>query len=570
MGIVQDIENRAEELEDIRRPYQKVWRDIVCYSMPMGDRSFEIKMNQIDKFTLGPESAERGKELFDHTSVVAVDRLTSGVEGLTTPSSEKWHGLDKLDPFSAEPSDEEQEWFDEYRDFLFRARYNPKAGFALANQGAIRSAVALGTGVFKVEESFDPESRNIPFKYRRIPLSENLLGVNEQGQVDTNYRRFTMTARQLMQRFGEANSDKVKDAANDHKRMDDRFDIIHAVGPREETGSRSGTNRTSPFSSIWIDCSHRHMIGDGGFFEFPYVVYYWQQDADTPYGQSPIMLALAEIKSLNLLAKNTLRAVQQWTNPPVGIADDGVVGMKVNLNPGKVNPGAVGPDGRLKVQPIVTAQNPTFIQQVMDVKRDQIRDALFVNLFQILVNNPQQTATEALIKANEKGELLGPAGSKIQDGLANMLDRETGILARKGAFESGSPLEPPESLRGEDFGARFTAPLDRLRRGNEAVAIQRTYETAGQIAAAKQDPTIFDKFDDDTAIEHIQQINGAPRDIFRTDEEVAEIRQQRADAQAQQAAIEQAQAAGEAANEAIPAIRDGADLVAEIQEAQGQ
>lgn len=566
MSLVNDLLDRAEELENDRRPFHKGWRETVKYALPMADRSFEVSLRTIDKFTLGPKAEERGREIFDATSVTAIDRLTSGIEGLTTPASEKWHGLDKQDPFAAESSDQEQEWFDQYRDFLFRVRYNPKAGFSLANQSAIRSAVALGTGVFLVEESMGENARQVPFKYRFIPISENLLAVSEQGEIDTNYRRFSMTPRQMMQRWGTRNHQVVQTAADNPKKKSDRFDIVHAVMPREERGSRGNTNRDSAFTSIYLDVNNRHIIGESGFFEFPYVVYHWQQTADTAYGESPLQIALAEVKSLNLLSKNALRSSQQMARPAWAVANSGMVALKINDNPGKINPGLIDAQGRQLFAPMVTQGNPGFMQQIMELKREQIRDSLFVNLFQILVNNPQMTATEALIRANEKGELLGPAGSKIQAGLAHMLDRETGILVRKGAFESGAALEAPESLQGEAFGARFTAPIDRLRRANELVGIQRTYEFAAQIA--QLDQTILDRLDADKALEHAQQINGAPRDIFNTDEEVEQLRQERAQAEAQAAQIEAARAAGEAGNEAVPALRDGADLLNQFLEAQ--
>ena len=565
MTIVTDILDRADHLAQKRQPWERVWLDTVKYALPMGERFFAhgpgARRAMIDDFAFGPRAEERGRDIFDATSVWSVDRLTAGLESLTTPSTEKWHGLKPTDPFAPEPSDAVQEWFDRYRDFLFAARYEPRAGFALANQHAIRSAVALGTGVYLVEEAFERGEgggTGQPFRYRPIPLSECFIATNAQGEPDTLYRRFTMSARQIVQKFGDRAADKVKAAADDPKDRDKQFALVHAVFPREERAGAGAANPDAAFASVYVDEDHRHLIGESGFFEFPYVVYYWQQDPDTGYGESPVMLALAEIKSLNLLSKHTMRAVQQWTNPPLGIPSDGVV-KRPNLNPGAINPGAIDEQGRARIQPIVTAQNPTFIQQVLEVKREQLRESLFVNLFQILVQNPGMTATEALIRANEKGELLGPAGGKIQAGLARLVERETGILSRKGVFEGESPLAPPEELGGASFGVRFQSPLDRLRRANELIGVQRTYEFAGQIA--QFDPSVLDRLDVDRALDLAQEINGAPRAIFRRDEEVAELRGARDQAAQAQGLIAGADQLAETANKAIPALRDGNDLL---------
>ena len=54
----------------------------------------------------------------------------------------------------------------------------------------------------------------------------------------------------------------------------------------------------------------------------------------------------------------------------------------------------------------------------MEVRRTQVKETLYINLFQTLIKNPEMTATEAMIRNNEKGELLGPAGGKIQAALS--------------------------------------------------------------------------------------------------------------------------------------------------------
>lgn len=534
MTLASDILDRAEQLARKRQPWEKVWLDTVRYALPMGERHFSAahgsRHTAIDGFAAGPRAEERGREIFDATSVWSVDRLTAGLESLTTPATEKWHGLGSLDPLAPDPSDEEKEWFDRYRDFLFAARYEPRSGFALANQQAIRSAIALGTGVYLVEEAFGETARPgpaMPFRYRPIPLSECFIATDERGEPDTLFRRFSMTARQMVQKFGDAAADRVKAAADNPKDRDRAFELVHAVYPRAERGSPGGRLPDAPFASAYVDVDHRHLIGEAGFFEFPYVVYYWSQDPASGYGESPVMLALAEIKSLNLLSKHTMRAVQQWTNPPLGIPNDGVV-KRPNLNPGAINPGAVDEQGRARIQPIVTAQNPNFITQVLEVKREQLRESLFINLFQILAQNPQMTATEALIRANEKGELLGPAGARIQAGLARLVERETGILERKGVFEGDSPLSPPASLSGRGFGVRFRSPLDRLRRANELLGIQQTLEFAGQLAQI--DPAVLDRIDADRALDMAQEITGAPIMVMRSDEDVSELRRARAEA----------------------------------------
>ena len=63
------------------------------------------------------------------------------------------------------------------------------------------------------------------------------------------------------------------------------------------------------------------------------------------------------------------------------------------------------------------------------------------------------------------------------------------------------------------------------------------------------------------ALDLAQEINGAPRAIFRRDEEVAELRGARDQAAQAQGLIAGADQLAETANKAIPALRDSNDLL---------
>lgn len=554
-GIVGDLLDRAEELSSQRIFWEKVWRDVADLCLPMAERIRQQDAGKpiYDALPKGPESAERGKKIYDSTSVWAVDRLSAGIESLATPSTQRWHGAAIDDPLAPEPTDEEAEWLDRLADYHFAARYDPRSGFQIANQLAIKATVSLGTGVIFVEET-NNGSRALPARYRYLPLSENHLATDHYGAVDTNFRRFSMTARQMVQRWGDKVSEKVKGYAENEKYRDHGISVLHAVCPRDETGSRSNTNRNSPFASFYVEEETKHLIGDSGYFEFPFVVYQWNVTEDSPYGESPVMMALADIKTLQAASKNAMTAMQQYVRPPLAIASDGVTN-RPNLNSGKINPGAIDDNGRLKIQPIYTVQNPSFADMVLEQKRNAIRESLYINLFQILLSNPQMTATEALIRAQEKGELLGPAGARIQMAMSHMFDREFGIYERRGAFDEGSALQPPESLSGRSIGVKFTSPLDKLRRANEALGIQRTLEIALPLAQAN--PEVLDNFDMDEIVRTMREINGAPADILHRREEIYATRQQRAQQQAQMQnmqAMREMAAAGKDAGSGLAAL----------------
>jgi hypothetical protein len=282
------------------------------------------------------------------------------------------------------------------------------------------------------------------------------------------------------------------------------------------------------FASYWLEVQTRHLIARSGFEEFPFIIYHWDQSDGSPYGQSPIMAVLSDLKMLQVMNKNAVQASQQMIKPPMATMA-GIYGRRLNLNPGKTNPGYLGEDGRLKVQPLITGQNPRLAEGLIEAKREGVRESLYINLFRSLIDAPQMTATEAMIRQNEKAELLGPAGAKIQAGLSRLVEREIAILERRGAFRPGAALAPPPSLAGTTVNVRFTSPLDRQRRMADIQGVQATLEMAGQLAAI--DPAVIDRIDADESLEIAQKTFGAPRRMLKDDEAVAALRHERVQAE---------------------------------------
>jgi hypothetical protein len=362
-----------------------------------------------------------------------------------------------------------------------------------------------------------------------------------------------MTARTAANYFGEEGDtlpDLVKRALE--KKPDQKFTFLHAVLPRDEAGEYKDKRRHLPFASFWMEVSSRSLIRSSGFFTFPYQVMWWDQTDGSPYGQSPVMACLSEIKMLQIMGKTVAQVSQQMIKPPMATMQ-GIYNNRLNLNSGAVNAGLLDQNGRLMAQPILQAQNPTFAERLIEAKRSSVREGMYVNLFQTMVESPQMTATEALLRANEKGELLGPAGAKVETAIAGAIDREVDIIQRKGAFETGSPLEPPSTMGGKNVGVKFTGPLARMRRMAEMQGIERVLHMAAAVGQYDQDTLM--RIDGDETLELTREINGAPRKMFRRDEEVAQIRQQRAQQQESQAALAMMQGAASAAKDATPAMQ---------------
>lgn len=580
MGFAQNLIDQAQTLVSQRSELERTW-DNICKMMFLSpDRQWRRgtisgSRETFEGWATGSKVAEKARLIYDITGVVGLERIGAGLTSLVTPDSDKWEQLAVDDPFGYEMDDAEKKWAEQNRDYLFKVRYDPRSGWALCNQNAILSCAALGTGLYLVEENYGKpgmNARSIPFTHTTLPLSDNYLTINGQGLHDQDYRFMSLTARVAAQMFTGLSS-KTMEKANDPKQQHQLVQFLHYIGERQERGpyknayaedeTRPGNyNSRSSHVSCYIEVDAKLDVKHGGFNYWPIIAYLWKQIDNSPYGDGAAALVMAEVLSANILAKNALLAAQSQVAPPIATMDDSSLN-RPNMNPRAINYGMLDKNGNLKVKPILLGGNPQLSQQILEASRGQIDKGLYINLWQIMMNDPRKTATQSLIEANEKGEIIGPIGTRLQAGLSRSTDAHLAILRDKGAWQDGSPLAPPESLASRAVQSKFTSPLDRLRRTGELLGIHKTLELAGGVLAADPQSDIMDNFDTDEIARLGSEIGGAPAKIIRNKEDRDQRRQERQQAQQAQAA-QQLAATAKDAGQAAAAVAPQQDNIARM------
>jgi len=526
---VRDILRRQDEMEQVRSHYERVWSQVSEFCCPDApEMDWRGKASMREESNAGQRQERYGSLVFDNTIASAEDRLTAGLESLITPQSEKWHGL-TTEEYNDEETQEEKEWAEGVRDYLFSLRYSAASHFVPAIQGVYSNVVRFGPAYLYAEEGFG----NTHLRYSSIPINEGYIARNRWGDVDIFHRRYARTIREVAQMVGyDKLTPKLKDRAADPVKCLEKVTIIQAIQPRNERRMYSLAGERvyldSPFVSYHVlEDEEQSILKERPFQSFPISTFDWKRYEGETYSMGPMVRALVTVRELNAVRRSGLRALQQITDPALAHSPD--LDFVPVLNPGEAYPGLMSDAGNMLIQPISTGQNPSYAFDYAQARSEDVKDMMFVNLFQVLINNPQMTATEALIRQEEKGALLGPAGAVIQRGLATNLDRELSILEAKGIYEEGSRFVPPESLAGKNVRPTFTSPLDILRRSAEARDTIQVMQTAASLAQV--DPGIMDNIDADEALRVIQSAGRSPSKIFRRPEEVAEIRKQKQQAQ---------------------------------------
>lgn len=527
-------DSRAERLASLhermaskRATFEGHWREVAERVRP-DHRNFRQSRTEGDK---------RQEKIFDATAPLALSKFAAAVMSFTMPAASRWHRLSCADPALAERR-EVKAYLDSVCDALFGARYAPQANF----QGQVAEAVmdigAFGAGVLFVEDA-----PGIGLRYKSLPLAECFVAEDAYGRIDTLHRKFSLTARQAAQKFG---ADKLPQAVQRalEKEPERGFDFLHCVCPNEELLPRRKDYRGMACASLYIFPEAREIVDEGGFRTFPFAVPRYETAPGEVYGRSPAMAALPAIKTLNEQKKTLLKAGHMATSPPLLLDDDGALAA-FQLRPGALNYGWMDSVGNPRAAPLKTDARVDIGVELMNLERETINDAFFVTLFRILIDAPQITATEAMLRAQEKGQLLGPTMGRIQTELCGpLIARELDILAHAHALP---PMPDALAEAGGIVGVEYRSPLDQAQKAGVGAGILQTVEAIAPLA--QLDPSVMQVFDAVAIARELAEINGVPERLLRSDEALAAM-------QANQARAAQAQTILQAAPVAASAAKD--------------
>lgn len=528
-----EILREQSQLASERSNFDSQWREIAERVRPeqnlfQSERSPGLKLND---------------KIFDSTAQLALPKYSAACQSMIAPATQKWHGLD-IDDEELNDCTDTKRWCEALTNLLFRLRYTPRANFQGQFGEVVMDQGAFGTGILFTDELMPKwtlqGSSGGGFRYKSLPLSECFMAEDAYGTINRLHRRFQLTGDQavgLLKSLG-ANPDSlpasIKRAAELH--TTDKFWFVHAVKPNPD---RKGTPlhwRGMAYWSCYVCEEGRSIVSEGGFRVFPFAVARAETAPREVYGRGPAMKVLQTIKGLNEMKKTVLRAAHMVTSPALLLADDGALG--VNLRPNALNYGALDGNGNALVKPLLTGGKVEIGMEMMNAEREAINDAFYVTLFRILVDEPQITATEAMLRAQEKGQLLAPPMGGMQSSLCGpTIEREIDILTAAGKLP---PM--PEKLQeyfdaGGEWKVRYQAPLNLAQRAGEGIGILNTIQGIAPIAQI--DPSVMKVIKTKETVRHLWELNGGPMKLLNSEEEMAAIE----DSDGQAAAAQQLLAA---------------------------
>lgn len=486
--------------------------------------------------------AKAHDKIFDSSGEQAGEMLAGALLGFLVSPDRPWFSLKAADD-DLNADDEVASWLADATRRMLKMFNRPKSGFYPTQHEKYMDLVNFGTG-----GQFIAERPGLGPRFLGRPLAQLYLRENADGEVDTVYRHYKLKAHQALQAFGAAAGPQAVKKAEKPKTAEDTFEFIHAVEPRRKRNTARLDPRNMAFASWTVNLTERHTVRESGFREMPLATPRWFRRYGENYGRGPGSKALADVKMLQRSMKVTIRGTEKIVDPPLQVADDGVL-APIRMTPSGLN--FVRPDLLQSqgggIRPVITGARPDLGEAFMEGVRVRIDGAYFKPLLQ-LSRDPRMTASQFLGLQQEALQILSPFLGRLQtEDLGPVIDRTFAIMLRQGMF-----LPVPARLAEAELEVEYLSPVARAQRLEEARGVSSTLELMAPLI--ERQPEILDNVDSDATFRFVADTLNWPRDTFRALEVVRQMRQARTEERAQQEQIAAAGDIAQAVGRAAPAL----------------
>jgi hypothetical protein len=511
---------RYDRLKAQRQNWESHWQEVADYMQP----------RKADVTKTRSKGDKRTELIFDGSPLQSVELLAASLHGMLTNPSTPWFSL-RFKQNDMENEDEAKEWLEDATEVMYAA-FN-KSNFQQEIFELYHDLITFGTAAMFIEED---DEDILKFSTRHI--NEIFIAENDKGRIDTVFRKFNLSARAVIQKFGDVSMNIMTKANKDPY---EEVSILHAVYPRSDFDPKKQDKQNMPFESVYLDAESGDELSVSGFREFPFVVPRYLKASHEIYGRSPAMTALPDVKMLNEMSKTTIKSAQKQVDPPLLVPDDGFM-LPVRTVPGGLNFYRAGT--RDRIEPLNIGANTPLGLNMEEQRRNSIRNAFYVNQL-MMQSGPQMTATEVIQRNEEKMRLLGPVLGRLQSELLKpLIDRCFALILRKNLFRPA-----PEFLAGQDIEIEYVSPLAKAQKSTELSSIMRAIEILGSLSNVAP---VFDHINMDKLVRHLADIVGVPQKILKPQSELNAERQQAAQQQEQMQQMQQVQQLAEAGGKVAP------------------
>lgn len=565
-------EVRRNYLNLDRETWRSHWLDIKNLFLPYRTR-------WLDDGGVPNRGTKKMQYIVDNCPMLALRTMSAGLmAGMTSPSRPWFRLKPDDDDIYAKPG--VAEWCEKATDAVHKIL--AKSNFYRAMPTFYSEIGAFGTAALGIYEiPHDPSKRHQSvINCIAYTAGEYWCAQNDEGVVDTFFRKYKWTVRQVVDKFVEDPSDS-EDPGWDNiqpstkalwraRKWDNWIDIVHVIEPNDEWEAGALGTRGMRTRSVYYEMggSPNVLLGVLGFQNQPVKVARWDTNSDSVYGHSPAMYCLGDAKQLMVQQKRKMQGIDKQMDPPL-IGDSAIKRSTVSQLPGDITWLESASAATFGLKPLYEVK-PDLQNMLVDLEetRKRIRAGMYEDVFQMMRSLDDQlkagiTATEINARKQEQLLELGPLLDRLTGEVFEPAIEDTFDLAVKRSKLSWQYEQrnltpppgvekylppPPQALQGVKLKIDYISILAQAVRVAEIQGINQVTQYVLQLVEAK--PDVLDKINFDKAIEILSERTGVPPEMIVSDDVVKQMRQQRQQAQAQAAQQQQKNEGIQAASQA--------------------
>lgn len=512
---IEDKIKRCDNAWKRKSQWDDLYRDAYKYGMP--------QRNQYETQT---EGARKGSEVFDSTAVQGNSRFANRVQSNLCPAFQRWC------VFEGGPLVPKVQ-LGKLNKALQKANERFFAALDISNfQTAFNEFcqdLGAGTGIMYVEEDFDGARPGI-MRCTAVAPIEVALEEGPYGTVEGVYRRHCMAGRLVKRTWKDA----VLPADLEKIITDDP----NADVTLEECTYYEPDRGLYEYDVIWKTGKGSILRRPRTYKENPWIVVRWTKASNEVWGRGPLVMGLADIKTLNKLMELVLKNASIAVSGVYTGVNDGVLNPNtVKIVPGAIIPvasngGARGPS----LQPLKSSADFNIAQVEMDELRMSIKKTMMDNTLPPDAG-PVRSPTEIAARLKELAEEIGSAFGRLMfEFVQPFVQRVLGIMDRAGLLADIGPVK----ITGYLVQIRVTSPLARLQNAQDVEAVLNWLAAIGQLGPELV--ALGAKVEDLPA--WLGTKLGVPAELIRDEGEKDELKKMVASMVAQQVAAANQNAAG--------------------------
>ena len=515
------LDRLHEKLKNNRRTWEREWQEMAEYVLP----------HRADFTTTHSKGADRMYTAFEGTAMRLLKRFASNIHNVFTPMGAEWFrlttGISQMDKQRNVAL-----WLEEASKIIKHHVSRPISNFQSAVFQYYLEAGTCGTGIIFVEDvpGFGP-------RYRNFPLSDCILGSGSEMEIDTVFRNYKQTYKDLVSRFhpNVLPPEVLNNASGD--KMHDEIDMVHCVYP-SWTMQQYLPDFKKPYVSVHYMKDRKHVLSVSGYEEMPYICARWERSDREIYGRGPTWEIMPDVRFITEIDRTYLKAVQKSVSPPLFVPDSGLLDP-LDTTPDAINYYSVGLGGKDMIFEAPTNARPDYAERLSGKATQAIKEGYFLDLLELPGPTAPDgdvmrfSATEVSVRMRQRMPVLGPILARQEAEFLDPLIRRTvNILLRSYLL----PEMPPEL--GNQYKIEYLNPVSVAMRSGEINSMTQLFEMI--LPLAQIDQTIPMYFDTHQILKNTAEVLQVPVSNIRSKEEVEAMvqeqqRQREAQEQMQQA-----------------------------------